>query len=219
LPKFPSPHTLIFLMHNYQSTGNKNALKMAVHTLEHMRLGGIFDHVGGGFHRYSTDRKWLLPHFEKMLYDQAMLIQAYTLGWQHTKNNLFKETVYSIVSYLKKQLLSETGAFYSAEDADSEGEEGKFYVWSVDEINEILSQEEAEMFMTLYNFTEEGNFHDEATGRKTGKNIPHLSDNPQDVDSKKITGILAKLEQTREERIRPFLDDKILTGGSCFSGS
>lgn len=210
-PKFPSPHTLIFLMHHHQTSGNEPALKMAIHTLEQMRLGGIFDHVGGGFHRYSTDRKWLLPHFEKMLYDQAMLIMAYTLGWQHTKNSLFKETVYSIVSYLEKQLLSENGAFYSAEDADSEGEEGKFYVWTAKEIEEVLPQEEADLFKTLFNISEEGNFHDEATGRKTGRNIPHLSEDISDGDLDKISGMLTKLEQTREKRIRPLLDDKILT--------
>jgi len=210
-PKFPSPHNLIFLMHHYQSSGNDESLEMALHTLKQMRLGGIFDHVGGGFHRYSTDRKWLLPHFEKMLYDQAMLIMAYTLGWQHTKNNLFKETVYSIVSYLKKQLLSKTGAFFSAEDADSEGEEGKFYVWTADEIDEILLQEEAEFFKSHYHISAEGNFNDEATGRRTGKNIPHLTEKPSDIDSDKRSAILKKLEQTREKRVRPLLDDKILT--------
>ncbi len=210
-PKFPSPHILIFLMHLHRAKGNEKALEVAVHTLRQMRLGGIFDHVGGGFHRYSTDREWLLPHFEKMLYDQAMLMMAYTLGWQHTSKSLFKETVYSIVGYLEKQLLSETGAFYSAEDADSEGEEGKFYVWTAKEIEKVLSQEEADLFKAHFNISDEGNFHDEATGRRTSRNIPHLTEEISDGDSDKISAILNKLEQARGNRVRPLLDDKILT--------
>ncbi|MGF1671722.1 MAG: thioredoxin domain-containing protein, partial [Balneolaceae bacterium] len=209
-PKFPSPHTLIFLMHFSKTMRNEDALEMSQHTLKQMRYGGIYDHIGCGFHRYSTDRHWLLPHFEKMLYDQAMLIQAYTLGWQHSKNALFKNTVYEITGYLKKHLLSEEGGFYSAEDADSDGEEGKFYVWSVDEIRNILSSDEAEHFLKLYNFQKEGNFRDEATGQNTGNNIPYLSDAPASNDIK-ISNILKKLEKTREQRIRPLLDDKILT--------
>jgi uncharacterized protein len=110
-----------------------------------MRLGGLWDHVGFGFHRYSTDHRWLLPHFEKMLYDQAMLLMAYAEGWQLTKEPLFRQTALEITAYLDDCLTSPEGAFYSAEDADSEGEEGKFYVWESDEIDKILNEEDARL--------------------------------------------------------------------------
>ncbi len=210
-PKFPSPHNLIFLMHASRSGRDDNALNMALRTLEFMRYGGIFDHIGGGFHRYSTDRKWLLPHFEKMLYDQAMLILAYTLGWQHSKKPLLKDTVYRIVEYIERDLLSESGGFYSAEDADSEGEEGKFYVWEKEEIESILDKEDADFISRLFNVTDDGNFREEATGEKTGANILHLSSLPGQKEMEKADSILQKLKREREKRIRPLLDDKILT--------
>ena len=210
-PKFPSPHNLIFLLHTYRSDGDDNALNMALRTLEFMRYGGIFDHIGGGFHRYSTDRKWLLPHFEKMLYDQAMLILAYTLGWQHSKKPLLKDTVYRIVEYIERDLLSESGGFYSAEDADSEGEEGKFYVWEKEEIESLLDKEDADFISRLFNVTDDGNFRDEATGERTGANILHLSSLPAQKEMEKADSILQKLKRERENRIRPLLDDKILT--------
>jgi uncharacterized protein len=220
-PKFPSPHNLLFLIHHYRKNGNEKDLEMVNLTLKKMRLGGLWDHVGFGFHRYSTDRKWLLPHFEKMLYDQAMLLLAYAEGWTETKEPLFKQTARKIVEYIDDCLTSPDGAFYSAEDADSEGEEGKFYVWESDEIRNILSDEDAELFLAFYNFEEEGNFKDEATHQKTGKNIPHLK-NPLPEESKKsglkpdelaskIHDLLQKLKDEREKRIRPLLDDKILT--------
>jgi len=209
-PKFPSPHNLIFLMHAHQAGIGNNALNMALNTLEKMRYGGIFDHIGGGFHRYSTGREWLLPHFEKMLYDQAMLILAYTLAWQHSKKPIFKDTVYRVVEYLKRDLRSESGGFYSAEDADSEGEEGKFYVWKKEEIESILDKEDADFIIRLFNITEEGNFRDEATGEKTGANILHLSSPPDPNEMKQADALLQSLKNERENRIRPLLDDKIL---------
>src|SRR6056297_2159098 len=210
-PKFPSPHNLLFLLKRYRTSQENHSLEMANLTLKKMRLGGIWDHVGFGFHRYSTDARWLLPHFEKMLYDQAMLLLAYTEAWEITQEPLFKETAHNIVDYVEECLMDKEGAFYSAEDADSEGEEGKFYVWESGEIRDILDSDDAEKFLGLYQFEEEGNFLDEATHQKTGKNIPHLKREmaPEKKDS--VSRILKKLKKHRENRIRPQLDDKILT--------
>lgn len=214
-PKFPSAHNLLFLLNWYRLNEDKKALEMVQHTLKKMRLGGLWDHVGLGFHRYSTDRKWLLPHFEKMLYDQAMLLMAYSEAWQETGDPLFKKTAYEIVEYVDDCLTSKSGAFYSAEDADSEGEEGKFYVWGNDEIDSILDESDAALFKKLYNVKEEGNFRDEATGQKTGKNIPHLQHSLyEEADNdlhQKVTRLLKQLKTEREKRERPILDDKILT--------
>ena len=210
-PKFPSPHNLLFLLKRARKTESEQDLEMVRLTLEKMRLGGLWDHVGFGFHRYSTDAKWLLPHFEKMLYDQAMLLLAYSEGWAATGDPLFKQTAYEIVNYLEECLTSPEGAFYSAEDADSEGEEGKFYVWTEKEILEILSPEGADYFLSAYNFKPEGNFRDEATHELTGKNIPHLNKPIPESDAANTEALLTKLRKEREKRIRPLLDDKILT--------
>ncbi|MDZ7658415.1 thioredoxin domain-containing protein [Fodinibius sp.] len=220
-PKFPSSHNLMFLLRYADRHQDSKALEMVEKTLTQMRMGGLFDQIGGGFHRYSTDQKWLVPHFEKMLYDQAMLLMAYTEGWQCTKNDLFKQTTDEICSYLMRKMQDENGGFYSAEDADSEGEEGKFYVWSTTEIRELLPLAEAELFIDAYNLTDEGNYHDEATGRKTGKNIPHLQKlfkelaQERDMEPEKLRATLAsireKLLEKRKKRVHPLLDDKILT--------
>lgn len=220
-PKFPSPHNLLFLLNYHELEKNQKALEMVHQTLRKMRLGGIWDHVGFGFHRYSTDREWLLPHFEKMLYDQAMLLWAYAEGWRITKDPALRKTAYQIVEYLDDRLISDEGAFYSAEDADSEGEEGKFYVWETGEIDSILSESEATLFKKLFNIQEEGNFRDEATQQKTGKNIPHLSRSlAEEADThkiseedltKKVEFVLNKLKTERAKRERPLLDNKILT--------
>ena len=220
-PKFPSPHNLLFLVIYHRQHDDPKTLEMATLTLKKMRLGGLWDHVGKGFHRYSTDHEWLLPHFEKMLYDQATLMMAYTEAWAQTKKPLFKETVYGIVQYLDECLTSESGAFYSAEDADSEGEEGKFYMWEKSEIEQILDPDDAELFCDLYGIEEEGNFRDEATHEKTGKNIPHLQQslaeeaknrglNPDKLENR-VQNLLNILHKEREKRVRPLLDDKILT--------
>ena len=211
-PKFPSPHNLLFMLRYWKKYREPAALEMVDQTLTKMRMGGIFDQIGFGFHRYSTDSKWLVPHFEKMLYDQAMLIMAYSEAYQATKKNLFRSSVDEIIEYLKTNLLSPEGGFYSAEDADSEGEEGKFYVWSLTEINNLLNADEAELFSKTYNITERGNFKDESTGIMNGSNIPHLTKPVEDDNEKKLlNSIRQKLISVRNKRVHPFKDDKILT--------
>jgi len=209
-PKFPSPHNLMFLLRQYYFTRDQRFLDSVSNTLINMRCGGIWDHVGFGFHRYSTDADWLLPHFEKMLYDQALLMMAYTEAWQLTQNPLFKQTVVEIAEYVLRDLTSPNGAFYSAEDADSEGEEGKFYVWEADELRELLLKD-FDFIEDLFRIDDEGNFEDEATHRKTGQNILHLSKPLSDEKAKLWSKIRKKLFDERERRIRPLLDDKILT--------
>jgi uncharacterized protein YyaL (SSP411 family) len=211
----------MFLLRYADRHEDSKALEMVEKTLTQMRRGGVFDQVGGGFHRYSTDQKWLVPHFEKMLYDQAMLLMAYTEGWQLSGNDIFKQTADEICSYLMRKMQDENGGFYSAEDADSEGEEGKFYVWSTEEVRELLPLAEAELFIEAYNLTDEGNYHDEATGRKTGTNIPHLQKSFEELARERdmepealrsaLVSIREKLMQERQKRVHPLLDDKILT--------
>lgn len=220
-PKFPSPHNLTFLLRYWKHTGNLDALKMVKKTISSMRLGGIFDHIGFGFHRYSTDREWFLPHFEKMLYDQAMLTSAYIETYQATQNEEYALVAREIIEYVLRDMTSSEGGFYSAEDADSEGIEGKFYVWSIDEIRKILNEKEAQLFITTYNLEQDGNFSEEATKIKTGENIPHLKSNLHDIAKRivlnqselerQLETIRQKLFAEREKRIHPYKDDKILT--------
>ena len=211
-PKFPSPHNLIYLLRYHNMSGDKTSLLMVEKTLQEMRLGGIFDHVGFGFHRYSTDREWILPHFEKMLYDQAMLTLAFTEAYQITKNQLYKDTAQEILHYVQRDMTDKRGGFYSAEDADSEGEEGLFYLWTIEEIKNILSDEESELLINNYSLDKEGNYKDEATGKKTEKNILYLKEPINNIESKnRLNEITKKLYLAREKRIHPLKDDKILT--------
>ena len=220
-PKFPSPHRLLFLLRCYHRNGDSHALDMVTQTLTAMRLGGIWDHVGYGFHRYSTDTRWLLPHFEKMLYDQALIATAYLEAYQITKETLFAATAEDIFTYVLRDMTSPEGAFYSAEDADSEGEEGKFYVWTTDEFRQVLGNEDTQNWETILRLSPEGNFVDEATRQKTGANILHLTaplnkwasklnlpDEALNENWHKIRGLLFN---ARENRIHPLKDDKILT--------
>lgn len=219
-PKFPSPHNLLFLMRYYRRTYNANALNMVEQTLRGMRRGGMFDHIGYGFHRYSTDNRWLLPHFEKMLYDQAMLCMAYTEAYQLTGKAPYRETAEEILTYVLRDMTSPQGGFYSAEDADSEGVEGKFYVWTTAELEDILGEEDAALFAKIYRFEADGNFAEEATGHKTGDNIPHLSMSIDEyaelhgMDAGELHLRLANLRRrlfdVREQRVHPSKDDKIL---------
>jgi len=211
-PKFPSPHNLVYLLRYHHMTDDKIALKMVEKTLQEMRLGGIFDHVGYGFHRYSTDKEWLVPHFEKMLYDQAMLIMAYTEAFQITGKPEYKETAEEILTYVQRDMTDAKGGFYSAEDADSEGEEGLFYVWTIQELQSIIGEEDTQFIQNMFNLTPEGNFKDEASGQSIGNNIFHLKtpiSNSKDL--KKSSQIREKLFHVREKRIHPLKDDKILT--------
>ncbi len=211
-PKFPRPHDLLFLMQRYRLHGNQNCLEIAEKTLHHMRCGGIYDQLGYGFHRYATDEKWLVPHFEKMLYDQAGLITAYLEAWRLTGKELYAATAREILTYLQRDMSSPEGAFYSAEDADSEGEEGVFYLWTREQINEVLS-ERGDDFCQAYNVKEVGNFHDEVSGQLSGRNILHLAPAAGDVVElmRSFQDDREALVATRAKRIRPHLDDKVIT--------
>jgi uncharacterized protein YyaL (SSP411 family) len=220
-PKFPSPHRLLFLLRCYHRTGDAYALEMVTKTLTAMRLGGIWDHVGFGFHRYATDARWLLPHFEKMLYDQALIATAYLEAYQITSDPLFAATAEDIFTYVLRDMTSDEGAFYSAEDADSEGEEGKFYVWTTEEFRQVLGDKWAAEWETILRLSPEGNFADEATRQKTGSNILHLTaplnkwakklGQPEDELIENWRKIRDQLFRAREHRIHPLKDDKILT--------
>ena len=214
-PKFPTPHNLLFLLRYWKRTDNVQALEIVEYTLQSMRRGGIWDHVGYGFHRYSTDHRWLLPHFEKMLYDQAMVALVYTEAFQATDQPQYGETAELIFEYVWRDMRSPEGAFYSAEDADSinrngEREEGAFYVWSEEELADVLADEDAAFARRIWNTTSEGNFLEEATGEPTGDNVLHL-DASVEVDSERLESIREQLFRARESRTRPLLDDKILT--------
>ncbi len=220
-PKFPSPHNLLFLLRYWKRTGEAKALEMAEVTLRAMRRGGLFDHVGFGFHRYSTDEAWILPHFEKMLYDQAMLSMAFVECWQATGKAVYRETAEAIFTYVLRDLTTPEGGFCTAEDADSEGREGKFYVWSEREIRSALQNREADLVIRTFNVSKEGNFQEEATGRSTGENILHLKSESlipgielhlRNADEhNRLQAALKTLFSIREKRVRPLRDDKVLT--------
>ncbi len=218
-PKFPVPHNLRFLLRYAERSPDAPALAMVRETLDAMRRGGIWDHIGFGFHRYSTDRQWLVPHFEKMLYDQALLALAYLEAYQVTGDSLYAETARDIFAYVQRDLTSPEGAFYSAEDADSEGDEGKFYVWRPEETVAILGTDEAAVFNRMYDISERGNFRDPPSGGQAS--IPHLMRPVESYAAELGTterALAARLEASRREllaarnlRVRPFRDDKILT--------
>ena len=206
-PKFPASQRLLFLLRYALLKDKPEALRMVEKTLTAMQRGGIHDQLGGGFHRYSTDENWLVPHFEKMLYDQAMLMMVYAEGWQATGNSSFAHTARDIADYLLRDMRHADGAFYSAEDADSEGIEGKFYVWDEEEIRTALG-ERANAFIRTYGIEKEGNFEDESSHKKTGENILYQT---RSANLEKFTTDREKLMALRKQRIHPFLDDKILT--------
>lgn len=215
-PKFPTPHNLTFLIRYSNEFNSIVAKEIAFHTLMSMRLGGIYDQIGFGFHRYSTDRNWLVPHFEKMLYDQAGLILAYLDAYQITKNSIYNQVIDEIVTYLKRTMISSEGGFYSAEDADSEGVEGKFYLWTASEVRELLN-DKADDIITLFNMRDNGNFNGE-TDYNNIYNIPHLKLNTveNDIIGLNKNQLISKLYQSREKRIHPLKDDKILTDWNGF---
>ncbi len=200
-PKFPTPHQLSMLLRYWDRTGDTRALEIVGTTLRKMYGGGIYDHLGKGFHRYSTDPMWLVPHFEKMLYDQAMLAIAYLETYQATGNRFYGEVAEEIFEYVLRDLTSPEGGFYSAEDADSEGEEGTFYVWTKDEVTGALGETDSKVFCARYGVTGGGNFE--------GKNVLHISSDT-DADPASLDIMKEKLLAIRSERPRPMLDDKIL---------
>jgi uncharacterized protein YyaL (SSP411 family) len=222
-PKFPMPHNLIFLLRYWKRNNEHQALSMVEQTLQKMYSGGIYDNVGFGFHRYSTDREWLVPHFEKMLYDQALLSVAYTETFLATKNIFYQKVAEEILTYVLRDMTSPSGGFYTAEDADSEGIEGKFYLWTDNEIRNILGKD-AEIFIRIFNVEQNGNWIEQASGNKNGTNILSSRRTPDEINQIavefnipphelkiKIEKCRKKLFEQREKRIHPYKDDKILT--------
>jgi uncharacterized protein YyaL (SSP411 family) len=209
-PKFPTPHNLMFLLRYWKRTGNAKAIDMVEQTLKGMWLGGIYDQIGFGFHRYSTDRKWLVPHFEKMLYDQALISLACIETYQATGKEKYAVLCSEVFSYVIDNLTNTDGGFFSAEDADSEGEEGKFYLWEYSELEKILNQSELNFVIENFNIRKDGNYIDELKRSRTGKNIFHLSSELEGEKRKIWESIRLKLLKHRNNRIRPLKDDKIL---------
>lgn len=212
-PKFPSPMNLEFLLRHHARTGDARALEIATFTLRRMAMGGIYDQIGGGFHRYSVDERWLVPHFEKMLYDNAQLSRLYLHGWQVTGDPFFRQIAVEIYDYLLREMTAPEGGFYSATDADSEGEEGKFFVWSVEAIKDVLTPDEGRAAIAYWGVTLGGNFE--------GQNILHVPFEDGDVASNLgitlealrslISSAKDKLYAHRTHRVHPNRDEKILT--------
>ncbi len=208
-PKFPSPHNLSFLLRYAVRAEERRAVDMVVKTLDAMARGGMHDHLGGGFHRYSTDEEWFVPHFEKMLYDQALLARAYLEAYQVTKEPRHAEMAREIFTYVVRDLRDRGGAFYSAEDADSEGYEGKYYLWTPGEIKEVLGEEIAGLVCRYYDVREGGNFPIQGGHFEHGKSI--LRTRAEEELVRIIQEAREKLFQAREKRVRPHRDDKVLT--------
>jgi uncharacterized protein YyaL (SSP411 family) len=212
-PKFPRAHDLLFLLRWWKRSGEAKALAMVEKTLGAMSQGGVYDHVGFGFHRYSTDRLWLIPHFEKMLYDQALIALAYSEAYQATRKAHYAGVAQEVFSYVLRAMTSPEGAFYSAENADSEGEEGTFYVWRRQEITGLLGERKGDLFCRFYGVTEEGNF-------EGGKNVVHVKVAAEEFakregfnlgDFRKVMEESRKeLFAAREQRVHPSKDDKVL---------
>ncbi len=219
-PKFPQPMTYEFLLRYYLRSNDERALEMVELTLQRMAEGGIYDQIGGGFHRYSTDTFWLVPHFEKMLYDNALLVKLYLHAYQVTEKPLYRRVVEETLAYALREMTSPEGGFYSAQDADSEGEEGKFFIWRPEQIKRVLGDEDGEIANRYYGVTREGNFE--------GRSILHVAENASEVaegsrhgaeaagmSAEQLEEMLlrakAKLLEAREQRVHPGRDDKILT--------
>ncbi|MHC4738870.1 MAG: thioredoxin domain-containing protein [Planctomycetota bacterium] len=213
-PKFPQPTNLSILLCYWQRTAEKQALEMVEKTLSMMAKGGIYDHIGGGFHRYATDTRWLIPHFEKMLYDQALLSKVYLQTYQVTKNWEYSRIAREVFDYVLRDMTDADDGFYSAEDADSEGKEGTFYLWTPKQVAFVLDKEQAKLFNTCYGVTNKGNFEE-------GKTILHISTsieqlgkefnkNPKDIEDV-LADIRSRVLEERQKRIRPHRDDKVIT--------
>lgn len=203
-PKFPAPHNLLFLLRYWEKSGEKAALYMVEKTLLQMYRGGMFDHIGGGFSRYSTDRCFLVPHFEKMLYDNALLILAYSKAYQITGTHIYRDVAEKTAAYILREMTASCGGFYSAQDADSEGVEGKYYLLSPSEMIEVLGEKRGKEFNRYFDITEKGNFE--------GANIPNLLQNEKALQSEKLSQQdVSAVYEYRKTRYALHLDDKILT--------
>ena len=214
-PKFPSETSLLFLLGRYERTGAPDTLEMVTVSLDHMAAGGIYDHLGGGFHRYSVDARWQVPHFEKMLYNQAWLGRAYLEAARLTGDPDYERVVRETLRYVLRDLTSPEGAFYTAEDADSEGEEGLFYIWTPQQVVDLLGEKDAELFNAYYGVTPSGNF-------EHGTSILHV-DQPLEAFARqrglepdalwsRLEAAGGKLLEVRAKRPRPLRDDKLITG-------
>jgi uncharacterized protein YyaL (SSP411 family) len=221
-PKFPNAGVYELFLRHYSRSKNQRFLEMVLHTLTKMAQGGIYDHLGGGFHRYSVDAKWLVPHFEKMLYDNAQLVRIYAHAYTITREPLFRSVIEETVDYLLREMFHSHGGFYSTQDADSEGEEGKFFVWTGEEINRLLGEADGEIFCRMYDVGEPGNFD--------GKSILHpiltvdqaskfFRKEPSEIQAL-VANAKRRLFVEREKRIKPFRDEKIITSwnGLMLSG-
>jgi uncharacterized protein len=212
-PKFPPAMTLEFLLHTYYRTADASPLDITSHTLKKMAAGGIYDHLGGGFHRYSTDSRWLVPHFEKMLYDNALLSRLYLQYFQITREEQARVVVEETLDYVIREMTDVNGGFYSTQDADSEGVEGKFFVWSLKQITELLGQRDANLFAAYYNVTDEGNFEG-ANILNVTEDLAHVA-KAQNVTADELSNTLKRsraiLFEARERRVKPGRDEKVLT--------
>jgi len=200
-PKFPMPHSVLFLLEAYENLHDKTCLDMAEKTLLSMAKGGIYDHIGFGFSRYSTDNKWLAPHFEKMLYDNALLIMAYAKAYKITKKPIYKTVIENTILYIEREMTHPQGGFYSAQDADSDGVEGKYYVFTPQEVISVLGEQAGEAFCKLYDITEAGNFEGKSIPNQIGLNAPDDS----------LMSLFPKLYEYRRTRTTLHNDDKILS--------
>jgi uncharacterized protein len=213
-PKFPSSMNLEFMLRTYKRTGDARALEMATHTCRRMAEGGMYDQLGGGFHRYSTDARWLVPHFEKMLYDNALLARLYLHAYQATGEDFFRRVAEETLGYVKREMTDESGAFYSTQDADSEGVEGKFFVWDMEEVESLLGPSDARLFCACFDVTAGGNFEE--------RNILHVEKSveevarEQNVTAEKLREVIERgrgiLFTERERRVKPGRDEKVITG-------
>jgi uncharacterized protein YyaL (SSP411 family) len=213
-PKFPVPCSQRFLLRYAYFTGDEKVTENIETTLQHMAWGGIYDHIGGGFARYSTDAEWHVPHFEKMLYDNAQLVSLYSEAYQWKQKELYKQVVYETLSFVERELTNEEGAFYSSLNADSEGEEGKYYVWSEEEIEEVLTEQEAKFIKLYYDTKKRGNWEHGKNvfiRRREAEEIAKLLDISMTTLEDRLASAKQKLFERRQQRIRPSLDDKVLT--------
>ena len=212
-PKFPNSMVFAFFLRQYKASGRQQYLVMTLHTLRKMAEGGMYDQIGGGFHRYSVDERWLVPHFEKMLYDNALLARVYLEAYQATRDEFFRQIVEEILAYVEREMMHSEGGFYSTQDADSEGEEGKFFVWSRDEVLRVLGDDIGEIFCRYYDVTDVGNFehHNILHPTLSIEQLAKLFRRDVTTLTAQLTEAKQKLFAVREQRIKPGRDEKILT--------